>query len=54
MDNEVPILVTGEHEFDDPSIPVVLENPISDKRLQIAAKAYARHISSLCCVEKTK
>lgn len=35
MDNEVPILVTGE--YDDPIIPVVFEIPISDNRLQMAA-----------------
>lgn len=36
-------------EYDDPNIPVVLEMPVSDNRLQIAAKVYARQVSLLCC-----
>lgn len=43
----MPILVKGEN--DDPSIPAVLETPISDNKLQIAAKVYARQVSLLSC-----
>lgn len=43
----MPMLVKGE--YDDPSIPVVLEMPVSDSKLQIAAKVYARQTSLLCC-----
>lgn len=49
MGSEVPKLVKGE--YDEPIIPLALEKPISDIRLQIAAKVYARQVSSLCCKE---
>lgn len=48
----MPMLVKGE--YDDPSIPVVLEMPISDNKLQIAAKVYARQTSLLCCKNQNR
>lgn len=48
----MPILVKGEN--DDPSIPAVFETPISDNKLQIAAKVYARQVSLLSCTNWNK
>ena len=44
----MPMLVKGE--YDDPRIPVVLDMPVSDNKLQIAANVYARQTSLLCCI----
>lgn len=39
-------------EYDDPSIPAVLEIPFSNSRFEIAAKVYARQVSLLCCINE--
>lgn len=46
----MPMLVKGE--YDDPNIPVVLEIPVSDNKLQIAARVYARQTSLLCYTKR--
>lgn len=46
---EIEVLVLFKGKNGDPRIPAVLETPISDNMLQIAAKVNARQVSLLCC-----